>query len=167
MLITLNNCCSKSYLDSMMLLSQRSHSWNFRYPEGKPFEKRFSKINLVPDNQDTSLAGMAMGLLLQIYDAGGYKYFQPEIKFCGISVKGKGKDDPHTDTWDTDTVKILGLLNSDWNSEEMGGGFMHDNKLHLLKPTSFVIFDSNKIHCAQDVLTDKKRFAIDYAVKKV
>ena len=121
MLITLNNCCSKSYLDSMILLSQRSHSWNFRYPEGKPFEERFAKINLVPDNQDTSLAGMAMGLLLQIYDAGGYKYFQPEVKFCGISVKGKGKDDPHTDTWDTDTVKILGLLNSDWNSETMGG----------------------------------------------
>ena len=40
-----------------------------------------------------------------------------------------GKDDPHTDTWDTDTVKVLGLLNSDWNSETMGGGFMHDNKL--------------------------------------
>ena len=88
------------------------------------------------------------------------------MKFCGISVKGKGKDDPHTDTWDTDTVKILGLLNSDWNSETMGGGFMHDNKLHTLKPTSFIIFDSNKVHCAQTILTDKKRFAIDYAVKK-
>ena len=48
----------------------------------------------------------------------------------------------------------------------MGGGVMYDNKLHFLKPTSFVIFDSNKIHSAQDVLTDKKRFAIDYAVKK-
>ena len=89
-----------------------------------------------------------MGLLLQIYDAGGYKYFQPEVKFCGISVKGQGKDDPHTDTWDTDTVKVLGLLNSDWNSETMGGGFMYDNKL-TLKPTSFIIFDSNKVHCAQ------------------
>ena len=87
MLITLNNCCSKSYLDSMMLLSQRSHSWNFRYPEGKPFEERFAKINLVPDNQDTSLAGMAMGLLLQIYDAGGKDYFTPEMHFCGISLK--------------------------------------------------------------------------------
>ena len=65
MLITLNNCCTKSYLDSMMLLSQKSDKWNFRYPEGKPFEERFAKINLVPDNQDTSLAGMAMGLLLQ------------------------------------------------------------------------------------------------------
>ena len=86
----------------MMLLSQRSDKWNFRYPEGKPFEQRFAKINLVPDNQDTSLSGMAMGLLLQIYDAGGYKYFQPEVKFCGISVKGQGTDDPHTDTWDKD-----------------------------------------------------------------
>ena len=106
----------------MMLLSQRSDKWNFKYPEGKPFEQRFAKISLVPDNQDTSLSGMAMGLLLQIYDAGGYKYFEPEVKFCGISVKGRGIDDPHTDTWDTDTVKILGLLNSDWNSEAMGGG---------------------------------------------
>ena len=43
----------------------------------------------------------------------------------------------------------------------------HDNKLHKLQPTSFVIFDSNKVHCAQDIKTDKKRFAIDYAVKKV
>ena len=151
----------------MMLLSQRSHKWNFNYPEGKPFEERFAKINLVPDNQDTSLAGMAMGLLLQIYDAGGYKYFQPEVKFCGISVKGQGSDDRHTDTWDTDTVKILGLLNSDWNSETMGGGFLYTNYTVKLKPTSFVIFDSNKIHCAQDILSDKKRFAIDYAVKKV
>ena len=39
-------------------------------------------------------------------------------------------------------------------------------KEYDLKPTSFIIFDSNKVHCAQDVLTDKKRFAIDYAVKK-
>ena len=75
MLHTIDNCCSKSYLDSMMLLSQRSDQWNFRYPEGKPFEQRLAKINLVPDNQDTSLADMAMGLLLQIYDAGGYQYF--------------------------------------------------------------------------------------------
>ena len=88
------------------------------------------------------------------------------LRWIRISVKGQGSDDPHTDTWDTDTVKVLGLLNSDWNSEEMGGGFMYDNKLHFLKPTNFVIFDSNKVHCAQDVLTDKKRFAIDYAVKK-
>ncbi len=150
----------------MMLLSQRSNQWNFRYPEGKPFEDRFPKINLVPDNQDTSLAGMAMGLLLQIYDAGGYKHFEPEVKFCGISVKGKGFDDPHTDTWDTDTVKVLGLLNSDWNCDTMGGGFWHDSKLYKLQPMSFVIFDSNKVHCAQDIQTDKKRFAIDYAVKK-
>ena len=167
MLITLNNCCSKSYLDSIMLLSQRSHKWNFNYPEGKPFEERFAKINLVPDNQDTSLAGMAMGLLLQIYDAGGYKYFQPEVKFCGISVKGQGIDDPHTDTWDKDTVKILGLLNSDWNYSDVGGGFMYDGKEYNLKPTSFIIFDSNKVHCATKIYTNKKRFAIDYAVKKI
>ena len=64
----------------MMLLSQRSHKWNFNYPEGKPFEERFAKINLVPVNQDTSLAGGSMGLLLQIYDV-WYKYFQPEVSF--------------------------------------------------------------------------------------
>jgi len=167
MLHTIHNCCSKSYLDSMMLLSQRSDQWNFRYPEGKPFEQRFAKINLVPDNQNTSLAGMAMGLLLQIYDAGGYKYFQPEVKFCGISVKGQGSDDPHTDTWDTDTVKVLGLLNSDWNYSDVGGGFMYDGKEYDLKPTSFIIFDSNKVHCATKIYTNKKRFAIDYAVKKI
>ena len=45
----------------MMLLSQRSDQWNFRYPEGKPFEQRFAKINLVPDNQNTSLAGYGYG----------------------------------------------------------------------------------------------------------
>ena len=67
-------------------------------------------------------------------------------KFCGISVKGKGKDDPHTDTWDTDTVKVLGLLNSDWNSETMGGGFMHDNKLHSLETKVLPYLIVGKIH---------------------
>ena len=72
----------------------------------------------------------------------------------------------HTDTWDTDTVKVLGLLNSDWNYSDVGGGFMYDGKEYDLKPTSFIIFDSNKVHCATKIYTNKKRFAIDYAVTK-
>ena len=35
------------------------------------------------------LAGIAIGLMSQIYDAGGKDYFTPEIHFCGISVKDK------------------------------------------------------------------------------
>ena len=46
----------------------------------------------------------------------------------------------------------------------------HDKIVKLissLKPTSFIIFDSNKVHCATKIYTNKKRFAIDYAVKKI
>ena len=48
----------------MMLLSQRSDQWNFRYPEGKPFEQRFAKINLVPDNQEYISLNMAHGFVV-------------------------------------------------------------------------------------------------------
>ena len=152
----------------MMLLSQRSHKWNFNYPEGKPFEQRFAKINLVPDNQDTSLAGMAMGLLLQIYDAGGKDYFTPEIHFCGISVKDKStKVNLHTDNWDENKLKILGILNSDWDNMIDGGGFIYDEMSYPLQPMNFLIFDSRQTHSNDIVFSDKERIAIDFTVTKL
>ena len=149
-------------------MSQRSDKWNFRYPEGKPFEQRFAKINLVPDNQDTSLAGMAMGLLLQIYDAGGKDYFTPEIHFCGISVKDKStKVNLHTDNWDENKLKILGILNSDWDNRQDGGGFIYEDMSYSLQPMNFLIFDSRQTHSNDIIFSDKERIAIDFTVTKL
>jgi ectoine hydroxylase-related dioxygenase (phytanoyl-CoA dioxygenase family) len=35
-----------------------------------------------------------------------------------------------------------------------------------MKPGRFIIFDSNILHAAKDITTDRKRFAIDYAVRR-
>ena len=60
------------------------------------------------------IAGMAMGLLIQIYDKRS-DLFHPEVSYCGISIKDKHRlDNSHKDHEDRkDYIKILGLLNSD------------------------------------------------------
>ena len=48
--------------------------------------------------------------------------------FCGVSMKDKHREDNiHTDhekdeLKDTPIIKVLGILNSDWNHETDGGG---------------------------------------------
>ena len=42
----------------MMLLSQRSDQWNFRYPEGKPFEQRFAKDKSSPRQSEHISCGI-------------------------------------------------------------------------------------------------------------
>ena len=64
-------------------------------------------------------------------------------------------------------VKVLGTLNSDWNTKDMGGGFTHWEKTYPIEPTDFIIFDASVLHKADDIIVNKKRFAIDYTVKGV
>ena len=106
-----------------------------------------------------------MGLLLQIYEAGGQGLFIPEIVWCGISIKDKHIIDTiHADYEKKENfVKILGLINSDWK-EEWGGGFFHNGTSNYIKPTSFCIFDPSEEHAAEEIFTDKKRLAIDFTV---
>ena len=98
-------------------MGSNDDSWNFKYPIGKPLDESHLKLDII-DNDDTKhplLAGIAMGLLIQIYDKGGKDLFIPEIYFCGISIKDKHrKDNIHTDHNKQDNViKILGVVNSE------------------------------------------------------
>ena len=113
------------------------------------------------------LFGLAMGLLIQIYDNGGRGYFIPEVHYCGLSVKDKNTPiNIHSDKWPANKIKIIGILNHDWTYED-GGGFLYEDLPHCsLKSTDFIVFDSRNQHSNAVVSSNKKRFAIDYLVSK-
>ena len=87
MLEVIENCCSKQYLDMLLFAAQNSKEWHFKYPLGKKFEDKHLKMDVIenaPVNE--VIAGMAMGLLIQIYDKRS-DLFYPEVSYCGISIK--------------------------------------------------------------------------------
>ena len=52
-----------------------------------------------------------------------------------------------------------------WNENySLCGGFFYDGISNYIKPTSFCIFDPSEEHSAEEIFTDKKRFAIDFTV---
>lgn len=143
-----------------------SNSWNMKYPIN--LEPKHLKLDIIENEPlELMLAGMAMGLLIQIYDKGGKDFFLPELSYCAISMKDRYRtDNPHIDHEnDKDYIKILGLLNSDWGPDD-GGLFMHGNEAIPMVPTYFVVFDPRVTHCASEILTDKKRLGLDFTVKK-
>jgi hypothetical protein len=113
-----------------------------------------------------------MSLLMMIHEtAKKQKINVPlDLLFCGISMKDEHREDNvHTDHQkdelkDTAIIKVLGILNSDWK-KTYGGGFEHGGVLHSPEPGDFIIFDPRVPHRAQDILTDKKRIAIDWTLK--
>ena len=164
----IDNCCSPMYLDCLKEVAINSDNWNLMFPPKDSIEDRFLKLNIINGSGiiHPFLAGLAMGLLYQIYESAGEDFSLPEpILWCGISMKDKHtSDNIHTDNEkDKDFVKILGLLNSDWE-EEWGGGFFHNGTSNYIEPTSFCIFDPSEEHMAEEIFTDKKRFAIDFTV---
>ena len=172
----IKNCCSKSYLDMMRLQAEQSDNWSFRFPMNKekyiPIEEKFPKMSLITTEvvkENAVLAGLAMGLLIQIWEKSHRAFFVPEITWCGISIKDSSREDNiHYDHEPgSGLVKILGTLNSDWDMKKMGGGFTHGEKTYPIEPTDFIIFDASVPHKADNILTNKKRFAIDFTVKGV
>ena len=166
MLEVITDCCSKTYLDMMKHAAMSSNSWNMKYPIN--LEPKHLKLDIIENEPlELMLAGMAMGLLIQIYDKGGKDFFLPELSYCAISMKDRYRtDNPHIDHEnDKDYIKILGLLNSDWGPDD-GGLFMHVNEAIPMVPTYFVVFDPRVTHCASEILTDKKRLGLDFTVKK-
>ena len=87
-------------------------------------------------------------------------------------MKDKHREDNiHTDhekdeLQDTPIIKVLGILNSDWNHISDGGGFEHGNNIYKLEAGDFIVFDPRVPHKAEDIMTDKKRIAIDWTIKK-
>ena len=167
MLQVIENCCSKQYLDMIFYAAQNSEEWHFKYPLGMNFEDKHLKMDVI-DNAPINevIAGMAMGLLIQIYDKRS-DLFYPEVSYCGISMKDKHRlDNRHIDhEHDTDYVKLVGLLNSNWNSKD-GGLFLHGDEAIPMVPTNFVVFDPRVPHCASKITTNEKRLGIDFTVKK-
>jgi len=179
----LDNCCSPAYLDFLKFEAAVSDNWNLQYPMGIdeitgkefPFEEKFLKLDIINHGiRNPYLAGLAVGLLIQIHEAGGQDLFIPEIYWCGISIKDKHRlDNIHIDheafgpnsleNASDNFIKVMGVINSDWE-EEWGGGFFHDGASYYAKPTSFYIFDQLKPHGAEEIFTDKKRVAIDFTV---
>ena len=174
MLQVIEDCCSTSYLDMLKFAAMNSTNWNLKYPIGMPFEDKHLKLDIIENEPvDEMLAGMAMGLLIQIYDSKTYNgiasknLFSPEVSYCGISMKDRHRpDNKHIDhEHDTDYIKIVGLLNSNWNSKD-GGLFEHGDESIPMVPTNFVVFDPRIPHCASEILTNEKRLGIDLKKKK-
>ena len=168
----LDNCCSESILDTLKDISSKAPNWNLNWPAGDKFliEDKFLKLDIIQDGHiiHPLLAGLSLGLLLQIYEVSDKETFVPNILFCSISIKDKHrKDNIHTDHTEDENsrklIKIMGLLNSDWQ-EEWGGNFFYNGESNYVKPTSFCIFDPKKPHSSDEIFTDKKRFVIDFSV---
>ena len=168
--VIIKNVCSKTYLDMFMHMIPSPELW-----ENDTASKNYEKISLTKLNitsqghfDNPLLAGIAIGLMSQIYDTGGKDYFTPEMHFCGISMKDKTtKVNLHTDNWDENKLKILGVLNSDWDNKKDGGGFIYNNMSYPLQPMNFLIFDSRQTHSNDIILSDKERIAIDFTVTKL
>ena len=167
MIQVLENCCSASYLDMMKHAATNSSNWNMKYPIGMELEDKHLKLDII-DNEPINelLAGMAMGLLIQIYSKQP-NLFLPEVSYCSISMKDRyRKDNRQIDHEnDTDYIKILGLLNSNWNSKD-GGLFLHGDESIPMVPTQFVVFDPRIPHSASKNTTNEKRLGIDFTVRK-
>lgn len=167
----IKNSCSETYLNMFRTFIPKDETtWDNKQVAEEDYAKiNLSKLNLIENSnyKNPLLAGIAIGLLTQIYEAGGKDYFIPEVHFCGISLKDKTTPiNIHTDNWDENKIKILGLLSTDWDKED-GGGFISDKKLYPLVPTEFLIFNPRVEHTSAKVKSDKKRMAIDFTVSKL
>jgi hypothetical protein len=171
MLEVIENCCSSSYLDTLFQSAISCDNWHMRYPHNTPFDDKHLKIDVLVNEVDQNvkrsfLAGISMGLLVQIYDKRD-DLFLPQCLYCGVSMKDKHRlDNTHTDHEnEPEFIKVFGLLNRDWDSKD-GGSFLHGDKVIPMKPKTFVVFDPRIPHSASEIFTDKKRVGIDFTVKK-
>ena len=87
--------------------------------------------------------------MIQIYDFKASDIITPNVMFCGVSIKDKHREDNlHQDhVNDPESIlliKVLGILNTDWQ-DSWGGGFEHGGEVYPVRPTDFAIFDS-KVH---------------------
>jgi hypothetical protein len=168
------NCCTPLFLDFIKHQVTKSTKWNFNYPMGKPFEDKHAKIDVIQGTtiHDDFLAGVSMSLLMMIHEKAKQSNVDVplDLLFCGISMKDKHREDNlHTDhekdeLQDTPIIKVLGILNSDWQDSD-GGGFIHNGITHKLVPGDFIVFNPRLPHKAEDIMTDKKRIAIDWTIR--
>jgi len=170
--MVLKQVCSPTYLATMKTMASDSPNWDFRWPKNTPnIEDRFPKLRLInhdPVPENAVLAGMAIGLFALMNEKCDYALMDYDIVSCQISIKDSSRQDNfHTDYDADDIVKVLGILDDGWDPRTMGGDFSHDNKTYALNPGTFVVFDPRILHAAEDITTHRKRFAIDYALRRM
>ena len=162
---------SLNYLNFIKYQIESAKEFHFLYG-GPSFEEKFPKIELLGSLSSNSreinfLRGLISPILFQIYEQGGNKYFNLDLIYCGVSIKDKHKKDnihtDHTLEQDSNLIKVLGIINSDWDPQ-WGGGFMWNNKTYSIGVNEFLIFDPKIPHAAADILCDQKRVAIDFTV---
>ena len=57
------------------------------------------------------------------------------------------------------------MLNNDWDCVKDGGGFTHGGETFPLAPCNFLLFNPRIPHRADNILSDKKRLAIDFTLR--
>lgn len=154
-----------TYLDMMKYTAMNTEAWHMKYPQNHP-DKHLKMDIIDGEVRQPLLAGMAMGLLILLYDKRS-DLFSPEITYAGISIKDKNRlDNPHTDhVKDLGHIKIFGLLNSDWGSMD-GGLFLHGDEAIPMVPGTFVVFDPRITHSASEIHGNKSRIGLDFTVPK-
>ena len=154
-----------TYLDMMKYTAMNTEAWHMKYPQNHP-DKHLKMDIIDGEVRQPLLAGMAMGLLILLYDKRS-DLFSPEITYAGISIKDKNRlDNPHTDhVKDLGHIKIFGLLNSDWGSMD-GGVFLHGDEAIPMVPGTFVVFDPRITHSASEIHGNKSRIGLDFTVPK-
>ena len=154
-----------TYLDMMKYTAMNIEAWHMKYPQNHP-DKHLKMDIIDGEVRQPLLAGMAMGLLILLYDKRS-DLFSPEITYAGISIKDKNRlDNPHTDhVKDLGHIKIFGLLNSDWGSMD-GGLFLHGDEAIPMVPGTFVVFDPRITHSASEIHGNKSRIGLDFTVPK-
>ena len=77
----IDNCCSPAYLDCLKNNAVASENWNIKFPAGEEFsiEDKFLKLDIINRKGvgHPILAGLAMGLLIQILEVSGQDLFIP------------------------------------------------------------------------------------------
>ena len=164
MIYRFENAVSQRMTEFLFYEATTSNRWSFTYPLNTPIDESFPKLDVIMDDgiREPYLAGIALSLLLNIYERIGEDYFFPEVHYCGISIKDKHRlDNIHTDDCD---LKVLTLLNQEWKPE-WGGEFIFDGEAYPLTPGDVIVFNPRIPHGAAPINIDKKRIALDMGVK--
>ena len=106
------------FLDFVRYQVEQSDRWNFHYPKGADFDDKHAKLEIIGGQgaPDQRLAGIAMSLMIQIYEKAS-DIITPNVMFCGVSIKDKHREDnlhqDHVnDPESMKLTKVLGILNT-------------------------------------------------------
>jgi hypothetical protein len=160
---------SLSYLNVIKQQAEEAREWHLLYG-GDSLEDKHLKLEIVSLHfNNPYLSGLVTPLFIEIFEKGGHNYYSSIFTYCGLSIKDKHrKDNIHTDhindnLKDMPILKILGIINPDWNPQ-WGGGFIWNDKTYPINVNEFLIFDPRVPHAASNIFCDKKRLAIDFTV---